>query len=96
MIKKNSFSEMKAEQEKMTESWKAEGRLSEAWVVADPEIVEIFSAGVSFGLEAARRGDASYSQDEWRRALREAVERAAALEAKLQEAKEGMQRKASG
>jgi hypothetical protein len=47
MIKKNSFGEMKAEQAKMTESWKAEGRLSEACVVADPEIVEIFSAGVS-------------------------------------------------
>jgi len=26
----------------MTASWKAEGRLSEAWVVADPEIIEIF------------------------------------------------------
>jgi hypothetical protein len=47
-------------------------------------------------LEAARRGDASYSQDEWRNALREAVERAAALEAKLEKAKEGMKGKASG
>ena len=90
MAQRSSFAEMKAEQVRMTESWKAEGRLSEAWVVADPEIVEIFSAGVSFGLEMGRRGDASYSQDEWRRALREAVERAAALEAKLDRAKEGM------
>jgi len=74
----------------MTESWKAEGRLSEAWVVADPEIVEIFSAGVAFGINVARRGNANYSQDEWRKALREAVERAAVLEAKLNTAKEGM------
>jgi hypothetical protein len=35
----------------MTESWKAEGRVSEAWAVADPEIVEIFSAGIAFGME---------------------------------------------
>ena len=74
----------------MTASWKAEGRQSEAWVVADPEIVEIFSAGVSFGLEMGRRGDASYTQDEWRRALRQAVERAAELESKLESAKAGM------
>jgi hypothetical protein len=94
MAQRSSFAEMKAEQARMTESWKAEGRLSEAWVVADPEIVEIFSAGVSFGLEMGRRGDASYSQDEWRRALREAVERAAALESKLERAKAGMLNKA--
>ena len=90
MARRNSFAEMKAEQARMTESWKAEGRLSEAWVVADPEIVEIFSAGVSFGLEMGRRGDATYTQDEWRRALRQAVERAAALESKLDTAKAGM------
>ena len=90
MARRTSFAEMKAEQARMTESWKAEGRLSEAWVVADPEIVEIFSAGVSFGLEMGRREDATYSQDEWRRALREAVERAAALESKLETAKAGM------
>jgi hypothetical protein len=79
---------MQAEQAKMTASWKAEGRLSEAWVVADPEIVELFSAGVAFGLEAGRRGrsDPAYSPDEWRKALREAVERAAALEDKLEKA----------
>jgi len=94
MARRSSFAEMKAEQAKMTESWKAEGRLSEAWVVADPEIIEIFSAGVSFGLERGRRGDAAYSQDEWRRALREAVERAAALESKLETAKAGMANKA--
>jgi hypothetical protein len=94
MARRSSFAEMKAEQAKMTESWKAEGRLSEAWVVADPEIVEIFSAGVSFGLEMGRRGDAAYSQDEWRRALREGVERAAALESKLETAKAGMSNKA--
>jgi len=32
MADKRSFSEMKTEQARMTESWKAEGRLSEAWV----------------------------------------------------------------
>ena len=90
MARRMSFAEMMAEQARMTESWKAEGRLSEAWVIADPEIVEIFSAGVSFGVEAGRRGDATYSQNEWRRALREAVERAAALESKLATAKAGM------
>ena len=90
MAQRHTFAEMKAEQARMTESWKAEGRLSEAWVVADPEIVEIFSAGVSFGLEMGRRGDATYSQDEWRRALRQAVERAARLESKLETAKAGM------
>ena len=94
MARRTSFSEMKAEQARLTQSWKTEGRLSEAWVVADPEIVEIFSAGVSFGLEVGRRGDAAYSQDEWRRALREAVERAAALESKLEKAKAGMLNKA--
>jgi hypothetical protein len=94
MAQRSSFAEMKAEQARMTESWKAEGRLSEAWVVADPEIVEIFSAGVSFGLEMGRRRDASYSQDEWRRALREALERAAALESKLERAQAGMLNKA--
>ena len=90
MARRNSFAEMKAEQARMSESWKAEGRLSEAWVVADPEIVEIFSAGVSFGLEMGRRGDSTYTQDEWRRALRQAVERAAALESKLDTAKTRM------
>ncbi len=40
MAQRIGFAEMKAEQAKMTESWKAEGRLSEAWVVADPEIVQ--------------------------------------------------------
>jgi hypothetical protein len=90
MTRRNSFAEMKAEQERMTESWKAEGRLSEAWVIADPEIVEIFSAGVSFGLQIGRHGKATYSQDEWRKALRQAVVRAAALESKLETAKQGM------
>ena len=56
MGQRNSFAEMKAEQAKMTASWKAEGRLSEAWVVADPEIVEIFSAGVAFGMEVGSQG----------------------------------------
>ena len=87
MAQRNSFAEMKAEQARITQSWKAEGRLSEAWVVADPEIVEIFSAGVSFGLEMGRHDNAAYSQDEWRRALRLAVERAAELEIKLEAAK---------
>ena len=90
MTQRTSFAQMKAEQANMTESWKAEGRLSEAWVVVDPEIVEIFSAGILFGMDVGRRVIATYSQDEWRRALREAVERAAALEAKLDRAKEGM------
>jgi hypothetical protein len=83
MTDRRSFSEMKTEQARMTESWKAEGRLSEAWVIADPEIVEIFSAGVG-------RSDPAYSPDEWRRALREAMEKAAALEVKLETAKQGM------
>lgn len=88
MARKNSFAETKAEQAKMTESWKAEGRMSEAWVVADPEIVEIFSVGVAFGMEVGRRGhgEPSYSPDEWRKALRDAVEKAAALEHKLEKA----------
>ncbi len=90
MLRRSSFAEMKAGQAKMTENWKAEGRLSEAWVVADPEIVEIFSAGVTFGLEAGRRGrsDPAYSPDEWRRAFRVAIEKAAALEEKLEKAAE--------
>ncbi|HEY2119021.1 MAG TPA: hypothetical protein VGH37_07550 [Candidatus Acidoferrum sp.] len=88
MKKKNSFAEIKAEQARMTESWKAEGRTSEAWAVADPEIVEIFSAGVAFGLKAGRRNrpDPAYTPDEWRKALRGAMEKAAALEAKLESA----------
>jgi hypothetical protein len=93
MDQRSSFAAMKAEQARMTESWKAEGRQSEAWVIADPEIVEIFAAGVSFGMEMGRRRDGTYSQDEWRRALRQAVERAAELEVKLEKAKEGMRKK---
>jgi hypothetical protein len=95
MAQRHSFAEMKAEQAKMTASWKAEGRLSEAWVIADPEIVEIFSAGVAFGLEAGRRGrsDPAYSPDEWRKALRDAVEKAAALEDQLEKAREAMPKK---
>jgi hypothetical protein len=95
MAHRHSFAEMKAEQDKMTQSWKAEGRLSEAWAVADPEIVEIFSAGVAFGLEVGRRGriDPAYSPDEWRKALREAVAKTADLEAKLDQAHGAMQKK---
>ena len=95
MAQRSTFAEMKAEQVKMTASWKAEGRLSEAWVVADPEIVEIFSAGVAFGMEVGRRvrTDPAYSPDEWRRALREAVESAAAVEDKLERAREAMAKK---
>ncbi len=37
MAQRNSFAQMRAEQARMTESWKAEGRLSEAWAVADPK-----------------------------------------------------------
>lgn len=98
MAHRSSFAEMKAEQAKMTTSWKAEGRLSEAWVVADPEIVEVFSAGVAFGIEVGRhsRSDPAYSPDEWRRALREAVEKAAALEDKLERAREAMPKKDKG
>jgi hypothetical protein len=85
MAQRSSFAAIKAEQARMTESWKAEGRMSEAWAVADPEIVEIFSAGVVFGVNAGRRNrrDPAYTQDEWRRALREAMEKAADLEGKL-------------
>lgn len=95
MAQRNSFAEMRAEQIRLTESWKAEGRLSEAWAVADPEIVGIFSAGVAFGVEVGRRSrtDPAYSPDEWRKALREAVEEAAALEEKLEKAREAMQKK---
>ena len=89
MAKRTSFAEMKAEQAKMTESWKAEGRVSEAWALADPEIVEIFSAGIAFGMEVGSpgRSDPPYSPDQWRRALRGAVERAADLEETLERAK---------
>lgn len=95
MNRRSSFADMKAEQQRMTESWKAEGRQSEAWAVADPEVVEIFAAGIAFGLKVARRKgqrDPLYSPDEWRKALREAVDRAASLEISLQQAKDGMQK----
>jgi hypothetical protein len=97
MAQRSSFTEMKAEQDKMTASWKEEGRLSEAWVVADPEIVEIFSAGVAFGMEVGRRdrSEPAYSPDEWRKALREAVEKAAAVEDRLEKAREGAPKKGS-
>ena len=92
MTQRSSFAEMKAEQDRMTESWKAEGRASEAWAIADPEIVEIFSSGVAFGIESGRhtRRDPAYTPDEWRKALRQAVEKAAAIEDKLERAKESM------
>jgi len=95
MSPRSSFADMKAEQARMTESWKSEGRQSEAWAVADPEIVEVFDAGIAFGLKVARRKDRDplYSQNEWRKALREAVEKAAVLESKLQKAQAGMQKK---
>jgi hypothetical protein len=91
MANRSSFSETRNEQTKLAESWKAERRLSEAWVIADPEIVEIFSAGVAFGMQMGRRnrGEPAYSPDEWRRALREAMEKAADLEVKLEAAKQG-------
>jgi len=53
MAQRSSFAEIRAEQARMTKSWKAEGRTSEAWAVADPEIVEIFTAGVMFGVRGA-------------------------------------------
>jgi hypothetical protein len=92
---RTSFAEMRAEQARLTESWKAEGRASEAWAVADPEIVEIFTAGVAFGMEVGKRAgrEPAYSPDEWRKALREAVERAAEMEVKLQKARDEMLRK---
>jgi hypothetical protein len=95
MADKHTFSDLKAEQTRMTKSWKAEGRLSEAWVVADPEIVEIFTAGVNFGIQAGRssRHDPAYSPDEWRKAFREAMDSAATLETKLEKARQGMQQK---
>jgi len=95
MNQRSSFADMKAEQQRLTASWKAEGRQSEAWAVADPEIVEIFASGIAFGLKMARRKgdrDPLYSPDEWRKALREAIDRAAALETSLEKAKEGMQK----
>jgi hypothetical protein len=95
MSQRSSFADLNAEQARMTQSWKAEGRQSEAWAVADPEIVEIFAAGIAFGLKVSQRGDRDplYTMDEWRRGLREAVEKAAVLERKLQSAKEAMQKK---
>ena len=57
MAQRSSFADMKAEQQRMTASWKAEGRQSEAWTVADPEVVEIFTAGIVFGMKVARRKD---------------------------------------
>jgi hypothetical protein len=95
MAHRTSFSAIKTEQAKLANSWKAEGRESEAWVIADPEIVEIFSAGVAFGLAAGRRGrsDPAYSPDEWRKALREAMDYAATVEAKLESAKDELQTK---
>jgi hypothetical protein len=88
MAQRSSFAEIRAEQARMTASWKAEGHTSEAWAVADPEIVEIFTAGVVFGVNAGRsnRRDPAYTPDEWRRALREAMEKAADLEVKLERA----------
>jgi hypothetical protein len=88
MAHRTSFAELKAEQARMTASWKAEGRTSEAWAVADPEIVEIFTAGVAFGVKAGRRSrrDPAYTPDEWRKALREAMEKAAEMEVKLERA----------
>ncbi len=85
MWQKTSFANMKAAQAKLSAEWKQEGRMSEAWAVVDPEIVEVFRAGVEFGLEAGRRGrkDPAYSMDEWRKALRQAVEKAAEVEARL-------------
>lgn len=95
MAHRSSFAEMKAEQARMTKSWKAEGRQSEPWVVADPEIVAIFEAGVAFGVKVAQREgrDPLYLPDEWRKALREAVEKAAAMEVDLDKAQQGMQKK---
>lgn len=95
MTQRHTFAEMKAEQARLTESWKAEGRLSEAWTVADPEIVEIFTAGVAFGVKMGRSSnrEPAYSPDEWRKALREAVEKTAELEAKLSKAKAAMLKK---
>src|SRR5258708_1184776 len=98
MAHRSSFAEMKAEQAKMTASWKAEGRLSEAWVVADPEIIEIFSAGVAIGMEVGRHvpSDPAYSREEWSRAVGEAVEKADALEDKLETAREAVPKKDEG
>ncbi len=95
MTHRSRFADLQAEQAKITADWKAQGRLSEPWALADPEIVEIFSAGVAFGLVAGRRGrpDPAFSQNEWRQALRQAIEKAAAVEVKLEKAKEGMLRK---
>jgi hypothetical protein len=92
MPRRTSFADMKSEQVRITESWRAEGRASEPWIIADPEIVEIFSAGIAFGIEMGRRdhNDPPYSPDEWRKALREAIEKAATLEVKLERATAAM------
>ena len=70
MAQRSSFAEIKAEQARMTESWKAEGRTSEAWAVADPEIVEIFSSGIAFGLKVAARKAVKAAQRTARRQKR--------------------------
>lgn len=95
MSPRSSFAEIQAEQKRLTESWKSEGRLSEAWAIADPEIVEIFNAGIAFGLAIGQRKDRDpvYSPDEWRRALREALERAAVLEEKIKNVRMAMEKK---
>ena len=46
VIQRSSLAEAKAEQTRMAVSWKVEGRLNDAWVVANLEIVEIVAAGV--------------------------------------------------
>jgi hypothetical protein len=98
MPQRSSFADIKAEQARMTASWKAEGRTSEAWAVADPEIVEIFTAGVAFGVKAGRRSlqDPAYTPDEWRKALREAMEKAAEIEGKLEKARGAVATKVKG
>jgi hypothetical protein len=95
MSHRSSFADLKAEQARLTESWKSEGRQSEAWAIADPETVEIFAAGIAFGLKVANREsrDPLYTMDEWRKALREAVEKAAEMELSLQKARDAMGKK---
>jgi len=71
----------------------AESRLSVG--CRNPEIVEVFSAGVTRGPEMGSRGRSDPARpDEWRKALRDAGERAAALEEKLGRAKEAIVNKA--
>jgi hypothetical protein len=71
MAQRSSFAEMKAEQARTTQSWKAEGRVRGVGGCR-PEICRNFFRWSLLRMEMGRRGNAAYSQGESRRALRQA------------------------